>query len=120
VYRTWNSRPISALTRSSVHRWSSAHPRTAGPASSAARSRPSCPPSSRHTAPPGPFEASAAFPPARQRRRHAYAELHETRSRRATSGTRCDQPARLVEGQRVMGWREALGELDAAYPGRLQ
>jgi hypothetical protein len=24
------------------------------------------------------------------------------------------------EGQRVMGWREALGELDIAYPGRLR
>ncbi len=42
VQRTWNSRPISAATRSSVHRWSSAQPHTAGPASSAARSRPSC------------------------------------------------------------------------------
>ena len=30
------------------------------------------------------------------------------------------QPARLVEGQRVMGWREALNELDSAYPGRLR
>jgi hypothetical protein len=27
---------------------------------------------------------------------------------------------RLVEGQRVMGWREALNELDLAYPGRLR
>ena len=26
----------------------------------------------------------------------------------------------LVEGQRVMGWREALGELGIAYPGRLR
>jgi hypothetical protein len=26
--------------------------------------------------------------------------------------------ARLVEGQRIMGWREALNELDTAYPGR--
>jgi hypothetical protein len=31
-----------------------------------------------------------------------------------------DQPARLIEGQRVMGWREALNELDLAYPGRLR
>jgi hypothetical protein len=28
------------------------------------------------------------------------------------------QPAGLVEGQRVAGWREALNELDTAYPGR--
>ncbi len=40
--------------------------------------------------------------------------------RRQQTGKRSDQPARLVEGQRVMGWREALGELDAAYPGRLR
>ena len=86
MYRTWNSRPVSAATRSRVHRWSSAHPHTAGPASSAARSRASYTPLSRHTAPPGPFEASAATPPARQRRRHTYAEFDETRSRRATSG----------------------------------
>ena len=38
------------------------------------------------TAPPGPLDASAASPPARQRRRHTYAEFDETRSRRATSG----------------------------------
>ena len=36
------------------------------------------------------------------------------------TGKRSDQPARLVEGQRVMGWREALNELDSAYPGRLR
>jgi len=41
---------------------------------------------SRHAAPPGPLDASAAAPPARQHRRHTYAELHDTRSRRATSG----------------------------------
>jgi transposase-like protein len=28
-------------------------------------------------------------------------------------------PARLIEGQRTTGWREALQELDIAYPGRL-
>jgi putative transposase len=27
---------------------------------------------------------------------------------------------RLVEGQRVMGWREALNQLDIAYLGRLR
>jgi hypothetical protein len=41
-------------------------------------------------------------------------------ARRAQTGKRSDQPARLVEGQRVMGWREALNELDTAYPGRLR
>jgi putative transposase len=41
-------------------------------------------------------------------------------ARRQQTGKRCDQPARLVEGQRVMGWREALNELDSAYPGRLR
>ncbi|MFG1711026.1 IS256 family transposase [Nonomuraea sp. M3C6] len=28
--------------------------------------------------------------------------------------------ARLIEGQRTMGWREALNELDTAYPGRIR
>jgi putative transposase len=40
-------------------------------------------------------------------------------ARRAT-GKRTDQPARLVEGQRVLTWREALTALDKAYPGRLR
>ena len=40
------------------------------------------------------------------------------RARRQQPGKRCDQPARLVEGRRVMGWREALNELDSTYPGR--
>jgi len=44
----------------------------------------------------------------------------ERQARRAQTGKRSDQPARLVEGQRVMGWREALNELDSAYPGRLK
>jgi putative transposase len=44
----------------------------------------------------------------------------ERQARREQTGKRSDQPARLVEGQRVMGWREALTELDRAYPGRLQ
>jgi putative transposase len=44
----------------------------------------------------------------------------ERAARRQATGKRCDQPARLVEGQRVTGWREALGELDIAYPGRLR
>ena len=39
--------------------------------------------------------------------------------RRQQTGKRSDQPARLVEGQRVMGWRDALNELDQAYPERL-
>lgn len=44
----------------------------------------------------------------------------ERAARRQQAGQRADQPARLVEGQRVMGWREALTELDIAYPGRLR
>jgi hypothetical protein len=43
----------------------------------------------------------------------------ERAARRQQTGKRSDQPARLVEGQRVAGWREALNELDSAYPGRL-
>jgi transposase-like protein len=44
----------------------------------------------------------------------------ERAARRQATGKRADQPARLVEGQRTMGWREALNELDGAYPGRLR
>ena len=44
----------------------------------------------------------------------------ERLARRQATGKRADQPARLVEGQRVMGWREALNELDIAYPGKLR
>ena len=44
----------------------------------------------------------------------------ERAARRQQTGKRSDQPARLVEGQRVTGWREALNELDTAYPGRLR
>jgi putative transposase len=46
---------------------------------------------------------------ARERARH-----------RDEPGKRNDQPARLIEGQRTMGWREALNELDTAYPGRIK
>jgi putative transposase len=46
----------------------------------------------------------------------------EREARRAQTGKRSDQPARMVEGQRVLCWREALNELDAegAYTGRLR
>jgi transposase-like protein len=44
----------------------------------------------------------------------------ERAQRRGETGKRSDQPARLIEGQRVMGWREALGELAIAYPGRMR
>ncbi|MFI6744532.1 IS256 family transposase [Nonomuraea sp. NPDC050451] len=39
---------------------------------------------------------------------------------RAKEGKRNDQPARLIEGQRTFGWREALNELEIAYPGRIK
>jgi transposase-like protein len=44
----------------------------------------------------------------------------ERAARRQQTGKRSDQPARMVEGQRVTGWREALNELDIAYPGRIR
>jgi transposase-like protein len=44
----------------------------------------------------------------------------ERAARRRETGRRSDQPARMVEGQRVTGWREALNELDIAYPGRIR
>jgi putative transposase len=31
-----------------------------------------------------------------------------------------ERQARLAEGQRVLGWRDALSELDTVYPGRLR
>ena len=40
VYRTWNSRPISTVTRASVHRWSSPQPQAAGPHLSLWQTRP--------------------------------------------------------------------------------
>jgi transposase-like protein len=46
----------------------------------------------------------------------------EREARRAQTGKRSDQPARMVEGQRVLCWREALSELDSegVYAGRLR
>jgi hypothetical protein len=44
----------------------------------------------------------------------------EHAAHRAETGKRSDQPARLVEGQHIMGWREALNELAVAYPGRIR
>jgi putative transposase len=38
----------------------------------------------------------------------------ERAARRQETGKCSDQPARMVEGQRVMGWRDALNELDTA------
>ena len=68
------------------------------------------------------------LPGRRRRGQAAVAGHHQHRgqarprraARRAETGKRSDQPARLVEGQRVTGWREALNELDTAYPGRLR
>ena len=39
---------------------------------------------------------------------------------RKETGNRSDHPARLIEGQKTIGWREALNELDIAYPGRIK
>jgi hypothetical protein len=44
----------------------------------------------------------------------------ESSRRREETGKRRDQPARLIEGQRAMGWCEALNELGTAYPGRIK
>lgn len=59
----------------------------AGPCSSAWASRSRRPRSSRQTDPPGPFDLSAARPPARHRRRHTYPALVDTRGVRAISAT---------------------------------
>jgi hypothetical protein len=57
------------------------------PCSSACASRARRASSSRQVDPPGPFDPNAAWPPARQRRRHTYTALVDTRSRRAISAT---------------------------------
>ena len=44
----------------------------------------------------------------------------ERLARRAQTGKRSDQPAKMVEGQRVMGWRDVVSALDEACPGRLR
>jgi putative transposase len=44
----------------------------------------------------------------------------ERLARRASTGKRSDQPAKMVEGQKVMGWRDVVSVLGKAYPGRLR
>ncbi|RVX46434.1 hypothetical protein EDD27_9316 [Nonomuraea polychroma] len=44
----------------------------------------------------------------------------ERLANRAAEGKRNVQPARLIEGQRTFGWREALNKLEIAYPVRIK
>jgi transposase-like protein len=44
----------------------------------------------------------------------------EREARRRETGKRSDQPQRLIEGQRVTGWRGALNELARVYPGHIR
>jgi putative transposase len=44
----------------------------------------------------------------------------ERAARRGTAGKRADQPVRLIEGQRTLGWQQVLNELETAYPGRIR
>ena len=44
----------------------------------------------------------------------------ERAAKRENGDKHAFQPVRLVEGQRVTGWREALNELAIAYPGRIR
>lgn len=44
----------------------------------------------------------------------------ERAARADLDGVRTGYPARLIEGQKTYGWAEALNELAAAYPGRIQ
>jgi hypothetical protein len=60
-------------------------PNRTGPASRTASSSRSCAGLSRHLAPPAPRDASAARPPAASARRHRFADIRDTRNRRATS-----------------------------------
>jgi len=44
----------------------------------------------------------------------------ERATRAGRDGVRNGYPGRLIEGQKTFGWREALNELAAAYPGRIR
>jgi transposase-like protein len=44
----------------------------------------------------------------------------ERATRAGRDGIRNGYPGRLIEGQKTFGWREALNELAAAYPGRIR
>jgi putative transposase len=44
----------------------------------------------------------------------------ERATRAGRHGVRNGYPGRLIEGQKTFGWREALNELAAAYPGRIR
>jgi transposase-like protein len=44
----------------------------------------------------------------------------ERAAKRGNGDKNAFTPARLVEGQRVAGWHQALNELDRAYPGRIR
>lgn len=59
-----------------------------------------------------PSSSSGGWPSSTSRTR-----AREREARRQQDGKHHDQSARLVKGQRVMGWRKALDELDIAYPG---
>ena len=85
VYSTRNRRATSSAIRARVQHWSSSQPQTAGPASSAASSSPSWAGVSLHFAPPAPLVARASRPPAASARRHRFADIRDTRNRRATS-----------------------------------
>ena len=85
VHWTRNRRATRSAIRASVQHWSSSHPQTAGPASSAVSSSASWPWVSLHLAPPAPLAARAWRPPAASARRHRFADIRDTRSRVATS-----------------------------------
>ena len=44
----------------------------------------------------------------------------ERQASREQTGKRSDQTARIVEGQRVMGWRETLASSTSPIPDRLR
>jgi len=75
----------TSAIRTSAQHWSSSHPQAAVPASSTAASSRTCAGLSLEGPPPGPFEASAARPPAASARRHRFADTRVTRKLFATS-----------------------------------
>ena len=80
-------------------------PPSAGPVSSAASSSPTCAPVSLHGPPPGPFDISAARPPADSARRQRFADIRVTRKRFATSRSLAPASIRSAAANRTCSRR---------------
>ena len=114
VYPTWNSFPISVLTRPSVQRWSLANPCASGPLRSSASSRAHCCGLSR-SRDTGPFDRSAPAPPSRHARCHRRTDPSVTRRSRAISPIASPRANRLAASSRSRSRRSCSA---GVYPPR--